>query len=162
MDNPIVVRKDAASGHRLAILSTMGNPLFWWSSTLAVFAAAGGIAATWLARWRRVPVAAPTLAAFFSTHRRGVLLLLAAWAAPLAPWILTTRDSYIYHYLPCYGAALLLLAGLAAALLGRRPKTATAAILVGIVAVLYFAPMMQAWPISNRAFQQRLWLPRWK
>jgi dolichyl-phosphate-mannose--protein O-mannosyl transferase len=177
MDNPIVFRRDAAGPHRLAILSTMGNPLLWWSSTLAVVGAAGGLAATAIARGRRaraiatdlVPVAtsraaalAEEVAAFFVTHRRAVLLLLAAWAAPLVPWIVTTRDSYIYHYLPSYGAALLLLAGLAAALLGKRPKTATAAILVGIAAVVYFAPMMQAWPISTRAFEDRLWLPRWK
>jgi dolichyl-phosphate-mannose-protein mannosyltransferase len=169
MDNPIVLRKDVVAGGKLAILSTMGNPLFWWTSTLAVLGSAVALGAALVSRIRRAVPAAPAATAvgrdlreFFGTHRRGAALLLAAWAAPFAPWVLTERDSYIYHYLPSYGAALLLLAGLAAALLRRRPKTATAAILLGIAAVVYFAPMMQAWPITPEAFRDRLWLPRWR
>jgi dolichyl-phosphate-mannose--protein O-mannosyl transferase len=42
---------------------------------------------------------------------RSLVFCLAAYWSLLAPWIVTRRDSYLYHYLPSYLIALVLLAG---------------------------------------------------
>ena len=59
------------------------------------------------------------------------------WAC-LAPWILTRRDSYFYHYLPSHLTAIVLVSGLCSSLYQvPRSWALTLAALVIAVSALY-------------------------
>ncbi|MEY4544432.1 MAG: hypothetical protein RL685_627 [Pseudomonadota bacterium] len=106
-------------GAIVRMVTTRGNPLVWWLSSLTVLSLS-----LWVL-WRGVgPVlSAPpsqqtprsTVSAFrlgpVSLPARSLVFCLAAYWSLLAPWIVTRRDSYLYHYLPSYLLALVLLSG---------------------------------------------------
>src|SRR5262249_49678571 len=93
-------------------LTSLGNPATWWASV------ALALVLGWQILWRgvaRVVRAAPpgtagsNGAGFLEEHGRATLIVLSTALAFLAPWVLTHRDSYIYHFLPSYAAMVLLL-----------------------------------------------------
>jgi dolichyl-phosphate-mannose--protein O-mannosyl transferase len=153
-------------------LSALGNLVLWWSAC-AVAIVSGVIVV-----WRGVgsftkelgndgapragqPLAA-SLHAFLSARPRAVLTLLAGALAFLSPWVLTHRDSYIYHFLPTYALLLILLAGFTSALdadKGQRAITLT--VLVAIFAGVY-APLSGFVPISEAGFNLRLPFESWR
>ena len=47
--------------------------------------------------------------------------ILLTWGASLAFWVPSLREAYIYHFLPMYTFALVLLAGLLDHWYGKRP-----------------------------------------
>ncbi len=54
-------------------------------------------------------------------ERAGLIFgVLLAWAGPLSFWVPSLRDAYIYHYMPSYTFALVLLAGFVDRLYTRR------------------------------------------
>jgi dolichyl-phosphate-mannose-protein mannosyltransferase len=115
-------------GSTLRSVTSRGNPLLW----LCCSASALGL--TCAVAWRGL---APLLTAgkfrigsSWLPARALVYLLTAYWAC-LAPWILTRRDSYIYHYLPSYLVAIVLVSGLCGSLYQARRAWALA--LTGLV-----------------------------
>ncbi len=71
--------QDAQAG-TVATLSTMGNPLIWWTGIVAV-----------------VSLAAMTICN--KKYRRfGILFLAVAALSQFAPWWFITREVFIYHY----------------------------------------------------------------
>jgi dolichyl-phosphate-mannose--protein O-mannosyl transferase len=71
---------------------------------------------------------------------RSLLFALVAYWSLLAPWILTRRDSYLYHYLPSYLIALVLLSGVLGEVMRVR-RRAVLALLAGIVLLsAWYAP----------------------
>jgi dolichyl-phosphate-mannose--protein O-mannosyl transferase len=157
-------------------LVTLGNPLLWWASTLAVIVAAVVVIRTGPRRiWALLkadgtppgPRAddAPTARAdrSFLEDRAGALLwVLAAWAAPIVFWIPSLRDSYIYHFLPSYSFGLVLLAGLTDRMYRRyRLHTLLAVVLVAEV-TLFYAPIWSELPLTQSALHARLFFPFWR
>jgi dolichyl-phosphate-mannose--protein O-mannosyl transferase len=57
------------------------------------------------------------------------------WFLPLCPWILTNRDSYIYHYLPSYVFGVILFGGLASTLPRAKARFALVAVVMTIFVV---------------------------
>ena len=83
-----------ASGD-LQVISTLGNPVLWYGSTLAVVA---GIVEAARRLVARKPIADDPL-----------VLILLGYVFLLLPWIPGTRIPYIYNYLPVYPFAILAL-----------------------------------------------------
>ncbi len=81
---------------KLRVILAIGNPLVWWSSTLAVLA---GL----------VALARRAITKTFSPDDPLVPIVLG-YVVMLLPWIPGTRIPYIYNYLPIYAFALLALA----------------------------------------------------
>src|SRR3712207_3872231 len=81
---------------RLRVILAIGNPLVWWSSTLAVLA---GL----------VELARRAISRSFDPDDPLVPIVLG-YVVMLLPWIPGTRIPYIYNYLPIYAFALLALA----------------------------------------------------
>ena len=152
---PIFLRRDVLSDGSLRALLTLGNPLLWWGSTVAVVIAALMIVRAGPRRLWDQATAARAAGA-------GLLLwIVAAWAGPIAFWIPSLRDAYVYHYFPSYAFALPLLAGLLERFYQRRPLWGLLAILaVGEASVIY-APLWAELPISEAALRARL-LPIWR
>jgi len=89
----------------------------------------------------------------------GVLL---AWAGPLAFWVPSLRDAYIYHYLPSYTFALVLLAGFVDRFYTRRQLAMFIAVVVVAVVSIFYAPIWGELPISKEALDARLFFPFWR
>jgi dolichyl-phosphate-mannose-protein mannosyltransferase len=90
-------------------------------------------------------------------ERAGLLFwVLAAWAAPVLFWIPSLRDSYIYHYMPSYAFALVLLAGFLERFYRRNRLLALAALLVVFEVTIFYAPLWGELPISQGALNARL------
>ncbi len=140
----------SASGEQMMILA-IGNPLLWWSSTLAV--AAGLLDLAYRAVVSRKSIADHPLVPVLMGY---VLLLL--------PWIPTARIPFIYNYLPSYAFALLALVYWLHRIWTRPPWGAWAvvAFTVGTVALtLFFLPMILAWPMDWESVNRHLWLSSW-
>ncbi len=81
---------------------------------------------------------------------------------PLVPWIVSRRDSYIYHYLPAYGFGVALVAGKIARALADRKRLG----LVGVGAITicswWVSPVSAEIAVSRTGYELRLWLPAWR
>jgi dolichyl-phosphate-mannose--protein O-mannosyl transferase len=147
---PILLRF-TRHAHKLQVMTTLGNPLLWWSCSLVVpISFVTAYSEFWKSHAKPSPAA------------RTVLLLVAAWAAAIAPWVAQVRDSYIWHYLPSYTFGLVLLAGLAARAYRQRPGAVLAFVVAVAVVSLFYAPVWCQLPLSAKAFKARLFLPTWR
>lgn len=142
-------------GDLVKTMTSMGNPLLWWLGSVAVLSTLLGAGSTLVASLR-------ARAGCLERLDVPALWLLLFWALPLAPWIVTRRDSYIYHYLPAYGFAVVLVAGHVARLLLERPRLGWAG--AGLIAVTtaWLAPVWCELPISRTGYELRLWFPGWR
>jgi dolichyl-phosphate-mannose-protein mannosyltransferase len=140
---PILLRHQNVEGGLLRVMTSMGNPLLWWSVDLAVLH-------TLLTTLRR-PLR------LTSTELSSAWLLIA-YVAYLSPWMVTNRDSYIYHYLPAYGIGMVLLGGLLDKYGKGSSRRATLVLgFAGAVTVVsaFYAPVWAQIPISSAALDSR-------
>jgi dolichyl-phosphate-mannose-protein mannosyltransferase len=170
---PIFLRRDVdpVSGSIKALI-TLGNPLLWWGASAAVVATAVVVVRVgWRRLWPLLRDAAPSPAAgppapegpvLALESRAGVLCwMLLVWAAPLAFWVPSLRDAYLYHYLPSYTFALVLLAGFCDRLYARHPLATLIGLCVVLQVSLFYAPLWGELPISENALNARLF-PIWR
>ena len=159
---PIPMRNDPLSDGRMRVLTAMGNPLVWWLVNLALLFAIGSVVvALVLALRRRAlgPATRRALALAGPTARRS--LIVAAWCAPIVPWWVSARDSYVYHYLPAYAFGVVLVAALFAAALRRFRTAAFVGLLVVGQVGFYYSPVWGQNPISREGVEQRALWRRW-
>lgn len=150
-------------GMRVRMMSTIGSPFLWWSVTLAVFATACASALRLVPASRRflderVWGTADEKALSF----KAVVFALACWVSPLLPWILTKRDSYMYHYLPSYAFGLVLLAGVFAWIFQRWRVFAWVLVLTACIVSIYFIPVSSKIPLTHRQLDRRLVFDEWR
>lgn len=150
------------NGMQRALLMA-GNPALWWTVSASV------VVVTFALLWRCVRLLG-------GSWRQGPLQLVRvplevlatprAWVVmmfwlPIVPWVLSARDSYLYHYLPAYAAGVLLVAHLIGALYRWRAAAGLACLVVVLLVAAYYAPMMGALELSEVAMDRRL-MPWWK
>jgi dolichyl-phosphate-mannose--protein O-mannosyl transferase len=87
---------------------------------------------------------------------------MATFVGCLAPWALSHRDSYVYHFLPSYTALIILLGGYLGWARGRRPPLVLWFLAVVLVVAALYAPVWSMGPITLDAFRARLFLERWR
>jgi dolichyl-phosphate-mannose--protein O-mannosyl transferase len=153
--HPIVMRSDTTPEGLLRVMSSVGNPALWWFVDFAVvFVAIALCVAAW--RWFHAkPVSdGPML--------RRVAVLLLCFAAPIAPWIFSNRDSYINHYLPAYVFGVLLAATLIGKLFWKRATVSFVLLLNLMLVGAYYSPVWGQLPITRDAMQSRLFLQKWR
>lgn len=152
------------------ILTSLGNVALWWSATLTLALTVGVVLAKGVHWMLATPPASDrssgTLAhdgiEFVQRNGRAILLLLSGCFGFLAPWILTHRDSYIYHYLPSYMSLLLLLAGCIDSLGRSRYRALIAYAGVVLLVAAFYAPVWSTLEISPEAASLRLFLAGWR
>jgi dolichyl-phosphate-mannose--protein O-mannosyl transferase len=122
-------------GSTLRSVTSRGNPLLWACCSASALGLSCAVV------WRGI---APTLKAGALSigscwlPARSLIYLLTAYWACLAPWLLTRRDSYIYHYLPSHLTAIVLVSGLCGSLYQtRRSSVLSFSALVIAVSALY-------------------------
>lgn len=157
--------------HDLIRMSTsLGNPFSWWCVGGAAVVGAGislRQAVALVARRRDGGDSSTSSTegwrAALDTHSSALIVPFLGWLGFLAPWILTKRDSYIYHYLPAYTFGLILAAGLVVEL-GRvvHAKAHYYFLLIAFVVSAFYAPIWIGAPLSAKAASDRALLRSWQ
>ncbi|MBK7585101.1 MAG: phospholipid carrier-dependent glycosyltransferase [Myxococcales bacterium] len=161
---PLPIRSETMSDGRLQLMHSLGNPLLWWMVDAALVVSVVFIVR---AAWRsaRAQGVKPALVAFpgwFDSPSGRWLVLLLAWCGPVLPWIVSKRDSYIYHYLPAYAFGIALAATLVARVYHRRHTLGLCAVLVVGQVSFYYAPIWSQRPLSAQGVRGRLFLHTWR
>ena len=150
------------------VLSGLGNLALWWPGVLLMIASIVTILAKGV-----VAVSSPnvdetddsdstSVVTFVQDQGRAVLVLLAGCLGFIAPWVITHRDSYIYHFLPAYVAIILLLAGFVDWLMKRKPIDAMIFVSVVLVVAAFYAPIWSSMETSEAAVNARLFWGAWR
>jgi len=130
-----------------------GNPIIWWSSTIAViFALLSIIRNTkYVIRNSTIPI------------------LLGGYFINMLPFIGVNRVMFLYHYLTALIFAILILVYLVDQnpfdpLRARKNsrKIFTGIIIASIAVFLFFAPLSYGLPLSEKAYDARIWFASWR
>jgi dolichyl-phosphate-mannose--protein O-mannosyl transferase len=135
---------------KLQVIAAIGNPVLWYTSTLAIAAALVEVARRLIAR---KPIADDPLVPIVLGY---VFLLL--------PWIPGTRIPYIYNYLPSYAFALLAVVYWLCRFWRRGswgPWVVVAFTALALAATLYFIPMASGFPMTREFMEQHIWIDSW-
>jgi len=162
---PIMVGFSSMPDHNVRVLTSLGNLATWWAAMVV------GIGASVVVVWRGVSSVESQspgepgrnwFTEFVTADGRAVLKALALAIGFLAPWVLSHRDSYIYHFLPCYTALVVLLAGAIERRSSGRSRVAVGFMACVLVVTAFYAPVWSFEPISQAAMMNRLPLPSWR
>ena len=148
MLQPIVFFHEADAAGNLLTIAAIGNPILWWSSTLAVILSLGELV-------RRKAISKKPIA------DHPLVPALLGYAALLLPWVPGTRVAFLYHYLPSYAFALLALVYWLCRLWKRQPWLVVAFTACAVATALFFLPMTMALPMSPEGLRRRGWLASW-
>jgi hypothetical protein len=129
-------------GEQIAVIYNGGNPILFWAGVPAIVACA-------ILAWRR--------------RSPALVLVVAAFAFLLVPWMRVERATFAYHYLTAVVFAMVAVAYLVDELL-RRPAWRDLAIgylaLAAVAFVLVF-PLGSAWPMPDWYINAARALPPW-
>jgi dolichyl-phosphate-mannose--protein O-mannosyl transferase len=131
---------------RIAITYALGNPFLYWAFLPAV---------VWTAvRWWR------------DRRTLALTVLLVGFFGQWLPWALVGRSSYLYHFLPAVPFGCLAVAATLVHLIRtypdwRRTLAIEYVVLVALV-FAFFYPVVSYYPISDHAYELRLWLSSWR
>ena len=132
------------------VVVAIGNPLIWWSSTLAVLVSVFEIARKAFAR--KLSADDP------------IIPIVLGYVFLLAPWVPGTRIPYIYNYLPVYPFAILALAYWLCKIWNRLRWGSWMVVGFTVCAVtlsVFFLPLVLALPIGEDALMHRVWIDYW-
>lgn len=152
----------------------IGNPMLWWLSTLAivlVFIVLAQQLRHWLtlqsdiAGHSSLENDAADRSPLNPTELWLTLFLAINYAANLLPWVKVTRCTFLYHYMGASVFATMAIAWLVDRWLhSKQPNLRTIgiiAILLIVLAFIFWLPIYLGLPLSSQAFQARMWLRSW-
>lgn len=120
-----------------------GNPIIWWSSTIALL-----------------------LSLMYAVRHRIIRILLGGYLLNLLPFIGIKRVMFLYHYLTGLVFAILILVYLiekqddSTWLTSKKIFIGLA--IASVVGFIYFAPLTYGLPLNPKSYEARVWLPSWK
>jgi dolichyl-phosphate-mannose--protein O-mannosyl transferase len=132
------------------VIMAMGNPLIWWSSTLAVVVSIFEMARKAVAR--KLSADDP------------IIPIVLGYVFLLAPWVAGTRIPYIYNYLPIYPFAILALAYWLCKIWNRPrwgPWVVVGFTACAVALTVFFVPLVLAIPINEDDLMRRVWIDYW-
>jgi dolichyl-phosphate-mannose--protein O-mannosyl transferase len=159
--HPIVI-KLSTSGLKSRYSSSVGNLLFWATTTLSVVAfpiiTIVVLAKTKLTRY--------WLSVLDTRVTKGILVMLLGWVAFMAPWILArnTRGNYTFshYYLPCYAFMLVALAGACSHLERKHAKAIAIYLGIAFAIALFYVPVWGEFALTVRQANLRLIFHNWR
>lgn len=155
--HPIVV-KLSVHGVTSRYASEGGNPLPWFGGVaLAIGMPLLALLSTFWSKARSL------LDRVAPRARSAMLISALGWFALLSPWMVARgKYTFMYHYLPSHGFALIALGGFLATLERRLPRVTLAFTAATLCVAAYLAPVWGEWSLSEGAAARRLVLPTWK
>lgn len=159
--HPVVI-KLSTSGLKSRYSSSVGNVLFWATTTLTVVAfpimTVVLLVKTKFKRyWLEILDRRTTNVA---------LVMLLGWLSFMAPWILArnTRGNYTFshYYLPCYAFMLVLLAGVCSKLERKFPRHVAVYLGIAFAIALFYVPVWGEFALSVKSANMRLIFPNWR
>ena len=153
--HPIVMHHQQVEAGAVRASTSLGNVLFWYAATAALV---GTLFAAAAALWRGRRSAAAARAVLTSPE----LLVIATMIALVLPFMLTHRQSYIFHYLGAYGLALGLLASWLVRTERRRAAAVFAFVVAGAAVSIVYAPVWTNALVSHAGYVARLPFPGWR
>jgi dolichyl-phosphate-mannose-protein mannosyltransferase len=155
--HPIVL-KYSWCGVRARYGTSMGNPLVWFTSELALFGLPliGAVVATrarWRARWNGW---------FDHQFTKALVISAVGWIAMLLPWLLSRSRTFWYHYLPSWTFCILLFSGLLARLERRSPRGVLVFMLLVVAVAGFYAPVWGEFPLTTAQANLRLIFKPWQ
>jgi dolichyl-phosphate-mannose--protein O-mannosyl transferase len=152
--HPIVMFHEAVSPGLVRATSTVGNVLLWFATTASMALTVVALVRAAWSRWKHgSPV--PT-----ATRDQGWVLL--AMTALMLPFIVSHRQSYIFHYLGAYGLGLGLLAARLTATEKRWPRLALVFLTSALAVSLFYVPLWTGATLSSQGYLLRLPFPGWR
>ncbi len=123
----------------------LGNPILWWGSSLAT---AIFICLFIIKGWWKNPTSS---------------LLLLGYASAYIPFVPVPRVLFLYHYF----APLIFSVMILVFLINKLPRRYRIVIIflyiiIVFISFLYFSPLTYGTKISEREYQQRVWLKTWR
>ena len=154
LTHPIVMHHEQVGRGMVRATSTIGNLLLWFGTTASIALALAGLARAMFYRLRaRVAIAA---------EKRHDALVLAGMVALMLPFILTHRQSYIFHYLGAYGLGLGLLASRVVRIEKRSELAALGFLLCAASVSMLYLPLWTGAAQSLHGFLLRLPFAGWR
>jgi dolichyl-phosphate-mannose-protein mannosyltransferase len=146
MLRPVLFRYDVHPNSTVSVMTAMGNPVVWWTSGCGVILSLLALLRT---LWKgRNPLNHPVFPWFLG------------YVAAYLPWAAISRVAFLYHYLPAYIFALLMLAYWLKRL--AHWKLVVGGFLVAsVLSGVYFLPFAMGYPLTQAQVQQRVWVNSW-
>ena len=150
MLRPVMFWYEGTAATGIRVITSIGNPLLWWSSTVAMLYA--------LFRLGKE---------FWQSKKRSELLdhplipLLLGYLAFFLPWIPVNRVLFMYHYLPAYGFALPILGYFLVEEWQTRARGVLLFLFLALLVTLFFLPLVLGWPLSPESLAQHIWVKKW-
>lgn len=136
----------------------LGNPVIWWVSTAAIIylliSLARSVFGLVISKIRTYDIA---------RHKIGFLpaLLGGAYLLNLLPFIGITRAMFLYHYM--IGLVFTIIALVYLIDRVKRKKIVFSVLLIlSLAAFIFFAPLSYGLPLTDAAYNLRVWLPTWQ
>ena len=126
----------------VSAVSYMGNPIIWWAAIPCVFY---------------------TIYKAFKKDKKAIFLTVAYFAQYL-PWMLVSRITFIYHYLPCIPFSMFMMGYTIKELLSKKPETIKSVkILLGlsVLCFILFFPVISGVPAPKEWGLHLRLLPEW-
>ena len=132
---------------RQSIINALGNPVIWWTSSVAVFGSLFYLIAKVIRKQdvRQHPLT-PLLVGYFSM-----------WL----PWMKIGRVIFLYHYLLAYAFALLILTYWLTVLWKFDRWMALCILTLCTVVGVFFLPIAVGLPLTHEQYAERMWLSPW-
>jgi len=145
---PTLMYYQATTDHRIQVITSLGNPIAWWASTIAVLAAVVVVVCMVYKRQKSVldhPLV-PLLIGYF-----------AAWI----PFMTIQRVLFQYHFLTSYMFALLILAYFLQRMWKHNAAGVVIILTTVIASAIFFLPFAIASPLTLEQIDQRVWVTSW-
>lgn len=122
----------------------MGNPIVWWLSTAATMVVFINLLLSGLRRLDRM-----------------LLLLGGAWLINMLPFVGIDRVMFLYHYFIALIWSVLMLAYIVD--MSRKAKPVFFVLsALALAAFVFFAPLSYGLPLSDSAYDARVWFSSWR
>lgn len=158
MIRPIKYFSEIEEGRKSSIFF-LGNPLVWWLAIIGLLSFLYLLAKNYFYKLKlNIPKA------FYSTN---CYFLFSSYLLYFLPFASIQRFTLLYHYLPALVLSIILFSVffdeiLKTFLSEKKANFLFFGLLVSVFLIfLFFAPLTYAFPLSETAFELRMWLPTW-
>jgi dolichyl-phosphate-mannose--protein O-mannosyl transferase len=147
MMRPLLMSNPLLPAGESEIMLAIGNPILWWGSAVAVYAS--------------LVYLVVKLGKKQNILDHPLMPLLMGYFAFWLPWAPIKRVLFIYHYLPAYGFAILMVGYWFAWLWHRRSEVALALLFILCLLSGAFMPLATGWLISDSYLKLLIWSRYW-